>query len=447
MDLERCRVNTAVADSVWQKQSPPNDQQYEHLEPFRFLNFPQELRNQVYENLLCPYPDSPRDLDQDGEYQWSDIAPLYQTAILYTSRQIYTEALEAMLRGNQFVRVLLHGIVITDVLAKVPVQVVAHNHPHEDPVVRDFVGAVMSYVLLNDWDVHEHGATPRNTCDILILGRDLDAFVRGLGDLVIGGPMMAVRVKHHIIIHDPFRKGPRDPEYSNLKDQKRLLQPFRDHFHGFSHVKITGSVDKTLAADVLRQVKHETMPDLEEFIASTRELKGEGNAFFRDHEFVKAIERWCRASAKIQRLRSSRLWPRLKTQGGADFVDTLAELFFNVHSNQTQVALAEIRTCKRDKYGRPDEDKLLDALDKIGHNCHMANAATEMLESAWQPSARQHAKLCFRSALAARLVGNYRLAQQLIERASDLQPNDGEIQREAHEIQRIKAELRAVLGI
>lgn len=445
MVLDSFRLDDGGIESVHeQKQSTAGREQNHRPEHFRFLDLPLEIRNQVYENLLCPKAD--RHVDEDEHNHGSDIAPLFETAILYANRQVYAEAREAMLKGNKFVRVFTRGVIVTAILARVPVQVVVHSHfTREDPVVRNFKGAVMSYVLRDEQDVQEHGQAPCNTCDMLILGRDLDAFVRGVGDPVIGGPKMATSVKHHINIHDPFKKS-RDPNYNNLRAQRPLLQPFRDHFHGFADVKIDGKVDRALAADVIREVNQETMPDPEDFIASIQKLKDEGNAFFHSDNFLKATQRWCSASAMMQRLRFSRIWSRVKTQLGPDFVDALAELFFNIHSNQAQAALAEIRRFYPDEYGLDDE-LIIHALESIGQNSHMANTAAQAFESTWQPSARQQAKLCFRSAQAARLTGDLQFAQDFIERALDLQPGDVAVQKEADEIQRTMFMAMAEMGI
>ncbi|CAN8104282.1 unnamed protein product [Discula destructiva] len=401
------------------------------VKPFRFMEFPREIRNQVYEDLLCPHPD--RETDLDGlDDRLPDTAHLFETAILCTNRQVYAEAREAMLRGNQFVRVFARGAVVASALAETPVRAVVHSHhSKKDPVVRDFEGAVMSYYLRDGKEIQHNGRAHSNTFDILLLGRDLDAFVRSVGNDFLCATVMAVSVKHHIDIHDPFKKG-RDANYSNLAAQKRLLQPFRDHFHGFAKVKINGKVDKVLAATVLREVKHEALPDPDEFIACVTQLKDEGNAFFREGVLSRAMHQWRMAVDRMMRLRSSLIWPQVRTQLGLEFVDRVAELFYNVHSNQVMAVLAEMH-----EY-HPDEiERMEDAMDRIGQMSNMAATAVDAFDSAWEPSVRHEAKLFFRSAQGARLAMDLSFAQSCIEVALDLQPNDAEILKEYQEIRHI----------
>lgn len=398
--------------------------------PFRFLNFPAEIRNHVYAELLCPYPNY--QLNAAGHNHWPHIAPLFHTSILLTSRQVHREARHVMLRGNQFIRVFTRGVPMSAMLARLPVHVVVHTHCSKaNPIVREFKGAVMSYTLKDELHIREHGSAPCNTCDMLILGRDLDALVRGLADPATGTARLATETQHRINIHDPFKKS-KDPNYSNLAMQKDLLQPFRDHFHGFTRVKIQGRVDPAFAAAVRVEVRHEPLPDPDELIPAIRLLKDEGNALFRAGDFFGSSERWRAASSKLQRVRTSANWPRTKAKFGPELVDEMAELFFTLHSNAAQAVLAEMREYDPDL----EMDQVQLALDRVEHSSHMADTASEAFEAAWVPSDRQTAKLCFRSAQACRLAGDLMRAQAFIDHAMEMQPDDGQIQREADEIMR-----------
>lgn len=408
--------------------------------PFRFMDFPPEIRNKVYAHLLCPEPDFQP--DEDGHYVWSDIAPLYATAILLTSRQVYGEARDVLLRENQFVRVFVRGVVLTLTLALVPVHVVTHSHfPQHDRVVRAFRGSVMSYLLKDELTFRDHGSEPSHTCDLLLRARDLDAFVRGVADPQTGSGRMATGTRHRITIHDPFRKA-KDPRYMNVASQKRLLQPFRDHFHGFTQFSVDGEVRPSLAAAVVREARHEALPDPDAFIESIRQAKDEGNAFFRAGNTARATVQWSGALAKIQRLRSSTIWSRIEAELGPDFLDALTEMFFVLNSNKVQAMLAQMRECDGD-----DFDMLFFELEKIKLASSMSNAAAEVLGSMWTPTARQQAKLFFRCAQAARLGGDYPYAHDFIGRAIELLPDDREIRQEADEITRMGLMIMTDLGI
>lgn len=266
---------------------------------------------------------------------------------------------------------------------------------------------------------------------VLILGRDLDAFVRGVGNDLVDSPRLPACVNHSITIHAPFKKG-NDPNYSNLAAQKRLLQPFRDHLHGFAHVEIGGEVDEQLAATVTREVRHENMPDPDGFIASITQIKEQGNMHYRDRRYDRALEQWQGACARITRLRLSVIWRKVHKKLGSDFVDALVETLFLLQINQVQAELAQMH-----EHCPCELNSMRCGLVAIGELAQCALCVAEEFESAWRPSARQEAKLCFRLAQAGRLAKNVPLAQSSIDRAEQLQPNDALIQQERAEIDRM----------
>jgi hypothetical protein len=109
-----------------------------------------------------------------------------------------------------------------------------------------------------------------------------------------------------------------------------MLQPFRDHLHGFYHVEIKGAVDAQLAATVISEMRHETMPDPEEFMASVTKAKEEGNNYYRRGLNCEALASWQRATDKISRLWNSTLWRNSLEELGTEFVDSVVETFFLV---------------------------------------------------------------------------------------------------------------------
>ncbi|KAJ4412542.1 hypothetical protein N0V82_008719 [Gnomoniopsis sp. IMI 355080] len=370
MDIDSFHSAGGAAEFVTgQQQCPVDTQQHVLPKSFRFLDLPIGLRNKVYENLLCP--------DANPDFDIDVASPLPDTAILYTNRHIYDEAREAMLRANEFVRIFAEGVEVNVIgyLAKIPVQV--------------FLPTLISF------------GQPEEPCkyDVIIRGRDLDAFVRALSNPAISDPEMPTHVKHHITLHDPLKKSnkrSREPSYSDLRAQERLLQPFRDHFHGFSHVTIDGEVDQTLAAAVVQLVNQELWPDRDTFVASIRKLKDEGNALFRDGSIRLASMQWWAASNKMQRLRDSPIWPLVQYELGPEAVANLAELWFNVHNNQTMVGLTDIRRLVQDQVdGRDVDEQIFQAMQLINGTTRIALAATKRFESTWKPSATQEANYGF----------------------------------------------------
>lgn len=396
---------------------------------FRFMDLVLEIRNQVYQELLCPYPE--HSIDKDGRNYSTNLAPHFETAILYTNRQIHDEAREVMLRGNQFVRILTHGVSVFGILTQVPVHIVTHsNSSDESAIARDCQGAAMTYSLRDEDNSHEPDVSYR-TFYALILGRDLDAFVRGIGDDMIADPTLPRGVKHSIHIHASSRNG-EDPNYSSLTSQRRMLQPFRDHLHGFEQVEITGDVDSQLAATVITEMRQESIFNLNEFMASVTQLKEEGNVSYRSDLHCRAIDRWQRASFRIMHLWNSVIWCKAHKNLDTDFENAVVEMFFFLNINVVQALLAQMH-----EFDPKDLKRLNRSLSNMLQLWSMASNTLVTFTVRWRPSARQEAKLGFRIAQAARLARAPATARWYIEKAEGLQPNDVSIQQERAKIDRM----------
>lgn len=391
--------------------------------PFRFMDMPAEVRDQVYANLL--YPELDFEHSHDG-------AALFDTTILLTNRRIFAEARDVMLKKNKFVRIFARGVCIPPIMAKAGVPVVAHSHfSREDPIVRHFRGAVMTYFLRDEGCIEEHGEMAFNTCDMLIRHEDLGAFLSKIGDPLVDAGGLAMKTKHRVVIHDPFKRSKDPNKFSPVLYQTRLLQPFRDHLHGFTHFKIMGKVDDEVAATVRQDVLKVIVPEPEVFIESVKKLKDEGNALWRDGSSMEASFRWLDASLLLRRLRISKAWSQLMAETDEDFRDTLAELLFTVNINQMQAMLAEMR-----EYDEDEVEELHDAMERVTEVAQMAFSSGPMFDSLWEPRLQQKAKMCYRFAQALRLVGDLPSAKLSIERAQVFAPGDPDIAREANEIAR-----------
>src|SRR5689334_22384294 len=104
-------------------------------QPFRFYDLPPELRNTVYQDLLCMFEDAPSynknepppQHTQECTYFVRNIHP----EILLTKKQIHREAYDIMVKTNRFVRVNIYGALpLLDVMSIMVRRIICrHNHP------------------------------------------------------------------------------------------------------------------------------------------------------------------------------------------------------------------------------------------------------------------------------------------------------------------------------
>ncbi|KUI67932.1 hypothetical protein VM1G_11487 [Cytospora mali] len=403
---------------------PPAD------EPPHFMVFPLEVRQQIYAELLCSFGEPKKDpetAEEDANMRRIDqVGSLAQTAILRTNRQIYEEAKEVMLKQNRFVRIFTYDIKALTLPGPI---IVYTTDPDNDPIVEQFRWAVMSYTIMDNGD----GGTQlqQSTTNFIILAKDLGAFLRALVGPENNYPTLPTGTEHKIVLHDPFRLSV-DPSYDTLEVQKRLLQPFRDHFRGFTDVKIEGNVDNELAQTVLAEVSNEDMPDPQMFIRDVVYLMDEGYVYLGNNIFFKASQAWIRVDLKLKRLKAGKLWQRVKEEFGVVFRDRLADLCCTLLGHMAQQNVAEMQIASNME--EADAEMLSQKYSEVRRLGSLALSAGTLYEGHWQPSAAQRGHIMFRAAKAARFAGDIVTAAIFIHGALMDQPNDASFMQEATEI-------------
>lgn len=103
---------------------------------FRFLDLPAELRNKIYEELLCSFtfyekprsrPDSTisRILNHQQQSSVNEVKETASTSILLVSRNVHREAYDVMVKTNIFIRIQGRDFNWSDILPRAQIPVIS----------------------------------------------------------------------------------------------------------------------------------------------------------------------------------------------------------------------------------------------------------------------------------------------------------------------------------
>src|SRR5689334_13392308 len=101
-----------MSDQPSDQPSPVRDSAFA-AQPFRFCDLPPELRNKIYQDLLCAFEDTPSYSKHEPPPQHAQECTHFvrhiHPEILFTNKQIHREAYDIMVKINRFVRVDIYG--------------------------------------------------------------------------------------------------------------------------------------------------------------------------------------------------------------------------------------------------------------------------------------------------------------------------------------------------
>ncbi|KAF2804632.1 uncharacterized protein BDZ99DRAFT_575279 [Mytilinidion resinicola] len=293
-----------------------------HIDAFRFLDLPPEIRNEIYKNLLCTF--EARDPQAETEYSFLEEAAIpeeeispgggresetsidaikvkhsIETQILRVSKQVYHEAYDVMLKENLFVRITCNSTQVGTVVLK-DVPVITMNRRH----ILAFDGYAMHHCMYAD-DASD------TVTEFMLLHRDLDLFCDWLVHANVSIPYFTDTYEHILTLFD----RPTSMYALTTQFQERLLKCYtRGDLNGFHRFQICGSVDHTLWRSALATITW-TFTKPEEAIGFF------SSAWYQmKNEAADRVVGIChRYIGRIISLRHSKTWDALLANGSPEF--------------------------------------------------------------------------------------------------------------------------------
>ncbi|RMZ70108.1 tetratricopeptide-like helical [Pyrenophora seminiperda CCB06] len=404
-------------------------------QPFRFLDLPGEIRNTVYDILLCSWnKNAEQDPNMISKFSRRSLSSP-STALLRANKQIQAEASDYMTKRNQSVRITCRGLDVRNLFQGEGIPVITTDARE----VSLFNGHVMHLTLSKP--AYVPSAFRFSEFEIMMLRSDLPKLCEQLD---IESVMTDVNstASEYTSIHATIKLNFVQTRYFTPKIQERLLNPISTSLRGIPDLNFMGPVDSTLAENVRIQVGKPRWTEPDATIEEIGTGVDVGKRQWQQNNFYAAAESWAYAMRTLERMRHSSSWFVLQKAGGEDFVNKIADLYFTLnlfHAQFLQVDMANDQSLGPlvQRNGRVAIQHL--------RKCETASARFAQHASAtWTPSNQQSAKMLFRHARCLRLMrqsANSVRAVTLIEEAVALAPTCITIREEKDAVLAWEAEI------
>ncbi|EUC41804.1 hypothetical protein COCMIDRAFT_105147 [Bipolaris oryzae ATCC 44560] len=405
-------------------------------QPFRFLDLPGEIRNSIYDLLLCSWDD---EVEYDPSMICSSLSrrvpSSLSTGLLRANRQIHAEASDYMIKRNQFVRITCRGLDVRNLFLSEGIPVITTNARS----ISLFNGHVMHVMLSKPAFVPS--AFQFSEYEMMLLRSDLPQFCQQL-DIESVMSDANPTTSEHASIRACIRLDYAQTRFFAPNAQERLLQPLASCLRGVPNLKIAGPVHGAVAEAVKGEVAR---PRWTEPMATIEEIDtgvDVGKRQWQQNNFYSASQSWAYAMRTLERMRHSSSWQGLQKAGGEGFVNKIADLYFTLnllHAQFLQVDMAndESQGSVMQRNGRVAIQHL--------RKCETTSARfAQHAGATWRPSNAQAAKMLFRQARCLRLMSDTASsvkAVALIEQAAALAPTDMAICDEKEAVLKWEAEV------
>jgi len=245
----------------------------------RFLDFPPEIREQVYHEVLCSAHSCHDTGLADGSSHYD-----FQLNILSANRQIYREA-KKIFQDNVFVKITTPwpealGHISSE--GKVPIVAAGHN--------------AANFVDFHLW-VHidaPPGMVDLETYSMLICLEDVEAFTQTWRYSNLNHPGLNTRLRLQLTLQDPHVHLRKIPKHL----QSRLLLPFGD-VKDLQSFTVKGQKVLPSVKEALTKAQARSEPSLEECLEGATRFKDEGNRALQAGDFREALRQYNHAFAAI----------------------------------------------------------------------------------------------------------------------------------------------------
>jgi hypothetical protein len=408
-----------------QRQPPkPIMSSYQPIQPFRFLDLPGEIRNNIYDLLLCSWND---DLGIEPGFisKVSRRCPSYPaSALLRANKQVHNEAFDYMIKRNQFVRITCRGLDARNLFLEDGIPVVTTN-AHE---VSRFNGYVMHMTLSKP--VFTPSPFAFSEYEIMMLRADLPNLCQKLDVESVMTDANAT-TSEHAALHASIKFNYAHARFFTSKIQEHLLEPIATLIRGVPDLKIIGPVDAAFAQHVIEEVAKPRWTDPEATLGEIHTGVDVGKRQWQQNNFYTASESWNYSMRTLERMRHSSSWLGLKEAGGEDFVNNTADLYFTL--NLLSAAFLQIDMASQHAASTLIQRNGNVSLQHL-RKCETTSARfTQHAGATWTPSNQQSGKMMYRQAKCLRLMQDKASrvkAVTLIEQAAMLAPNDMAIRDE-----------------